>query len=591
MGVGGNFWDLLKPYARTEGFDFLRNKRVAIDLSYWIVQHETAIKAHTRNPHLRLTFFRTINLFSKFGAFPVFVADGTPSPLKSQARIMRFLQASGIDLTSVQLADGTSVERNRKFLNCVQECVELLELFGMPVLRASGEAEGLCAQLNREGRVDACITSDSDAFLFGAKCIIKRLKPNSQEPFECYQMSDVEGGLGLKRNHLIAIALLVGNDHDLKGVQGIGIETALSFVKLFGEDEVLDRLRELGSGNTLTMTYVDDSSHNSDVNTTRMRVSHCSLCGHPGSKRSHLKDSCECCSSSTIKGCTQKPIGFTCDCSSCDMDKKEKEQTKKEAWKTRVCKKIAAEPNFPNDAIIQMYLSNNHSSFTDAEPFISWKNPSTEMLVDYVAYKLNWEPSFIRQKLFPLLSTVFLRNITKNQETDLLFGQYEFDFIQRTKMRFGHTFYVVIWKKSAKTVDNRIYEAHAEEEAEVEEDLDEVDHVVDIFDEPDVTNVRVDNGCLTTDENRDLVMAAYPEKVDQFMQEKESKEMKSRKKSRAKSPSTTPVNSSSPTSRRLQLNITQFFRSSKGESTENSKDNGSSSGNLSKSARRRLLLE
>lgn len=66
MGVGGNFWDLLKPYARKEGFDFLRNKRVAVDLSFWIVQHENAIKAtHVRNPHLRLTFFRTINLFSK----------------------------------------------------------------------------------------------------------------------------------------------------------------------------------------------------------------------------------------------------------------------------------------------------------------------------------------------------------------------------------------------------------------------------------------------------------------------------------------------------------------------------------------------
>lgn len=65
MGVGGNFWDLLKPYARQEGFDFLRNKRVAVDLSYWIVQHETAIKGFARKPHLRLTFFRTINLFSK----------------------------------------------------------------------------------------------------------------------------------------------------------------------------------------------------------------------------------------------------------------------------------------------------------------------------------------------------------------------------------------------------------------------------------------------------------------------------------------------------------------------------------------------
>ncbi|KAI3736864.1 hypothetical protein L2E82_26851 [Cichorium intybus] len=38
-----------------------------------------------------------------------------------------------------------------------------------------------------------------------------------------------------------AIALLVGNDHDSKGVQGIGIETALSFVKSFNEDEVLER--------------------------------------------------------------------------------------------------------------------------------------------------------------------------------------------------------------------------------------------------------------------------------------------------------------------------------------------------------------
>ncbi|KAJ9556434.1 hypothetical protein OSB04_011048 [Centaurea solstitialis] len=601
MGVGGNFWDLLKPYARTEGFDFLRNKRVAIDLSYWIVQHETAIKAQTRSPHLRLTFFRTINLFSKFGAFPVFVADGTPSPLKSQARIMRFLQASGIDLASLPVADGSSVERNKKFLNCVQECVELLELFGMPVLRASGEAEGLCAQLNREGRVDACITSDSDAFLFGAKCIIKRLKPNSQEPFECYQMSDVEDGLGLKRNHLIAIALLVGNDHDLKGVQGIGIETALSFVKLFGEDEVLDRLglysnparlRELGSGNPLTMTHdVGDSFRNSaNENTTRTRVSHCSLCGHPGTKRSHLKDSCERCSSTTIKGCTQKPIGFMCECSSCDTDKKENEQKKNEAWKTRVCKKISAEPNFPNNEIIRMYLSTNHTTFTDAQPFISWKNPNMEMLVDYVAYKLNWEPSFIRQKLFPFLSTIFLRNTAKNQETgSMLFGQYEFDIIRRTKVRFGHTFYVVVWKKFAKTGYDRIDRTGLEEEGEVEEE--DVDELGDVFDEPDVTNVRVDNGCLMTDENMDLVMAAYPEKVDRFLQEKEAKETKSKKKTRAKSPFSTPENSSSPTSRSRQLNITQFYRSSKGESTENLKDNGPPSGNLSKSVRRRLLFE
>lgn len=70
MGVGGKFWELLKPYGRHEGFDYLRDKRVAVDLSFWIVQHETAIKAYCRNPHLRLTFFRTINLFSKVFHLP-----------------------------------------------------------------------------------------------------------------------------------------------------------------------------------------------------------------------------------------------------------------------------------------------------------------------------------------------------------------------------------------------------------------------------------------------------------------------------------------------------------------------------------------
>ena len=50
----------------------------------------------------------------------------------------------------------------------------------MPVIYAKGEAEALCAQLNSEGYVDACITSDSDAFLFGAKFIIKSFCTNGK---------------------------------------------------------------------------------------------------------------------------------------------------------------------------------------------------------------------------------------------------------------------------------------------------------------------------------------------------------------------------------------------------------------------------
>lgn len=54
-------------------------------------------------------------------------------------------------------------------------------------------------------------------------------------------MSDIEDGLGLKRKHLIAMSLLVGNDFDSGGVLGIGVEKALRIVRAFSEDEILKR--------------------------------------------------------------------------------------------------------------------------------------------------------------------------------------------------------------------------------------------------------------------------------------------------------------------------------------------------------------
>lgn len=52
---------------------------------------------------------------------------------------------------SSEKAKCIKLERNSVFNRSIEECVELLELMGMSVLRAKGEAETLCAQINREG--------------------------------------------------------------------------------------------------------------------------------------------------------------------------------------------------------------------------------------------------------------------------------------------------------------------------------------------------------------------------------------------------------------------------------------------------------
>lgn len=600
MGVGGHFWDLFKPYAKTEGFDFLRNKRVAVDLSFWIVQHETAIKGYTRNRHLRLTFFRTINLFAKFGAFPIFVVDGTPSPLKSHARRLRFYRASGMDTSSLpEVEERVSIERNGAFLKCVRECVELLEVLGMPVLRSSGEAEALCAQLNREGCVDACITSDSDAFLFGAKCVIKSLRPSSKDPFECYYVADIEAGLGLTRKHLIAISLLVGNDHDLNGVPGIGLDTALRFVKHFSEDVVLNRLHEISQGEPVQVNNNSSGgiSPCSEKISAKPKVPHCSHCGHPGSKKVHLKSTCQNCFSVAGAGCIQKPLDFTCNCSTCDLDRKAKEQQKNENWWIRLRKKIASEPNFPNAEILEIYLKDNHR--IDDGHQVSWRNPKTEMLIDFLAFTLNWEPSYVRQRMLPMLSTIFLRDIVLEKSTNnLLYGQYEFHSIQRVKVRWGHQLYVVKWKKAAKSVVDSVITI-----LEEPEDVGESEKSADSLDEPDVPQIQIEDGVwfLLTDEDMELVRNAFPEKVNEFQKEKELKEMKSRRKKSG---------SVSPSPRSLQLSIKEFYCSSKvlsnsnvkiqndneAKSSEKSQDSSSESKrkqkspNFSKSARRKLVF-
>ncbi|KAL0379594.1 UNVERIFIED_CONTAM: Flap endonuclease GEN-like 1 [Sesamum angustifolium] len=304
-------------------------------------------------------------------SIPGFVVDGTPSPLKSQARIVRFFRSSGIDLSNLPEAEeGVSVERNKAFTKCVEECMELLELLGMPVLKAKSEAEALCAELNRGGHVDACITTDSDAFLYGAQCVIKRIQPNSKEPFECYHISDIEAGLGLKRKHLIAVSLLVGNDHDLNGITGLH--------EIAREDPVIQ-----GNDDSVGKAVCSPAEKS-----PKPKCPHCSHCGHPGNKKAHLQLSCEYCNSTAGQSCWQKP------------DRKEKEKKKNKTWQITVCRKIASQQNFPNEEIIQMYLRNNHGIETDV-PYIHIDSGGCFLSTD--------EDIELVQKAFPQKAGQFLK--------------------------------------------------------------------------------------------------------------------------------------------------------------------------------------
>jgi len=138
------------------------------------------------------------------------------------------------------------------------------------------------------------------------------------------------------------------------------------------------------------------------------------------------------------------------------------------------------------------------------------------MLIDFLNFHQRWDPSYIRRTMFPMMSTIFLRDMstTPTGET-LLFGQYEFDSVERVKMRYGYQFYVVKWKRAGVNINTSKVPSN---ESSAQQDVVELDEMVDLLD--DAPEIHVD-GCsfLFTDENMDLVGTAFPAEVKSFLQE------------------------------------------------------------------------
>ena len=125
----------------------------------------------------------------------------------------------------------------------IQECQQLLRLFGLPYVTAPMEAEAQCAELVNLGLVDGIVTDDSDCFLFGGTRIYKNMF-NQAKFVECYLSSDLEKEFDLTRDKMVSIAHLLGSDYT-EGLPGIGPVTAL---EILGEFPNLEDFKMWWSG-------------------------------------------------------------------------------------------------------------------------------------------------------------------------------------------------------------------------------------------------------------------------------------------------------------------------------------------------------
>ncbi|ELW71998.1 Flap endonuclease GEN like protein 1 [Tupaia chinensis] len=209
MGVN-DLWQILEPVKQHIDLHNLVGKSIAVDLSLWVCEAQTVKKmiGTVMKPHLRNLFFR-ISYLTQMDVKLVFVMEGEPPKLKADVISKRNQIRYGPSGKTWSQKRGRS-----QFKSVLRECLDMLECLGIPWVQAAGEAEAMCAYLNACGYVDGCLTNDGDAFLYGAQTVYRNFTMNTKDPHvDCYTMSCIKDKLGLDRDALVGLAILLGCDY------------------------------------------------------------------------------------------------------------------------------------------------------------------------------------------------------------------------------------------------------------------------------------------------------------------------------------------------------------------------------------------
>ncbi|CAB0032840.1 unnamed protein product [Trichogramma brassicae] len=480
MGVK-DLWNILSPISERKPLFELQGKAIAIDLSCWVVDSQTVTDNHAQpKMYLRNLFFRT-SYFLLHDIFPVFVLEGTAPTLKHKTIAKRNEERNGGE----EKKKGQKGGRTR-FNHVLKECEEMLKYMGLVCVKGFGEAEAMCAYLNADGLVDACISQDSDCFLYGAKVVYRNFCTSTQGnrttsggSIDEYSMEKIQSVFNLGRNKMIALALLLGCDYD-DGLPGVGKEAALKLFKIVDDCNILQRIKEWKTNSTKYQKMEAELS-NPEI---------CTNCGHKGKVRSHTKFGCEDCGTTT----------------KCNDSYKEKRLLISNELSMR--KKALLVDNFPNQELIDEFLIRTGSVPSKLD--FKWSKPMIVKFIDFMDRKVAWEPSYAFAKIFPLATRWQLVNLIEYpiQQRLNISGVFFPEKIKKIRNIRSVASYEILWFDKDKLLDGLYLNApNSNDDLSEEENSDKLTELVTI-------------------EPQDIVNKCYPNIVQEFEAERNAKKKK-----------------------------------------------------------------
>lgn len=269
--MGVNLRDLLE-YKQIELSD-LKGKVLVVDGNNMLYQFLSTIRQRDGSlftdhkgrvtSHLIGLFSRVTNIMGK-GVKLAFVFDGKMPELKRK-EVQRRAEAKEMAAQKYARAlEEEDVEEMKKYAartsrlskDMISDAIRLLELLGLPIVQAPSEGEAQAAHMVAKGDAWATASQDYDSLLFGSSRLVQNLSIEGRRKVpgrhvykivkpKLFVLEDNLKALGITREKLIWLAILIGCDYAPSGVKGIGPKKGLALVQKCSSAEELFEKVEL----------------------------------------------------------------------------------------------------------------------------------------------------------------------------------------------------------------------------------------------------------------------------------------------------------------------------------------------------------
>ncbi len=239
-------------------FKELSGRRIAVDAYNALYQFLSIIRQPTGEPlmdrngnitsHLSGLLYRNANLL-EHGILPAYVFDGEPPTFKKEVvegrkdsrKHAEELWKEALSRGDIEEARLYAQASSKITMEMIEDAKKLLKGMGIPVIQAPSEGEAQAAYMTMQNEVWATASQDYDALLFGAPRLLRNVTITGKRKLpkksiyvnirpELFDSSSYTS-LGITREQLIDISILVGTDYNPGGIEGLGPKKAYKIIK------------------------------------------------------------------------------------------------------------------------------------------------------------------------------------------------------------------------------------------------------------------------------------------------------------------------------------------------------------------------